>query len=171
MRTRACTGASCRGASWTRCPRATAPAVRPALLAPVRAALVVLCSLCSPRAGKWEAQACSPAPVSGRKVCHQLPDAVSSCGFTSASWHELWPFLKIMRRRIHDPRTLRLAGIIFEGIGVFDVGMACFLGRLGWLAQRWVPCGPVTDALTHADKVAVLRQRLAPVPARSRQRK
>lgn len=69
---------------------------------------------------------------------------------------------------MHDAHALWRAGIVFEGIGVFEVGMACFLGRLDWLAHRWVPCGPVTAALTHADKVAVLRQRLAPVPAISR---
>ena len=79
--------------------------------------------------------------------------------------------MRLRAGAFHELCILWLAGIVFEGIGVFDVGMACFLGRLKWLAQRWVPCGPVTAALTHADKVAVLRQRLAPVPAGSRQRK
>lgn len=52
---------------------------------------------------------------------------------------------------------------------MFEVGVACFLGRLDFLAQRWVPCGPLTGALTHADKVAVLKQRLAPISQSSRQ--
>ena len=74
-----------------------------------------------------------------------------------------------VKQCVDDARALRRAGIVFEGIGVFEVGAACFLGRLEWLARRWVPCGPVTAALTHADRVVVLRQRLAPVPTTSRQ--
>ena len=46
MRTRVCTGASFLRDFWTRCLRMTAPAVRPALLAPVRAPLVML-ALCA----------------------------------------------------------------------------------------------------------------------------
>ncbi len=71
------------------------------------------------------------------------------------------------RRARQAPRPAR-AALVFEGIGVFDVGVACFLGRLDALARRWVPAGPATAALTHADKVAALRRWLAPLPARSR---
>ncbi|KAK9827672.1 hypothetical protein WJX81_006702 [Elliptochloris bilobata] len=78
-------------------------------------------------------------------------------------WSEL-PQRFLESLPVHD----RACGIAFKGIGVFEVGVACFAGRLNWLAERWVPCGPATAALTRAEKVALLRQRLAPVPSSGR---
>jgi hypothetical protein len=55
------------------------------------------------------------------------------------------------------------AALCFEGIGFFDVGLAVFTGRLGWLADRVVPCGPKQAARTREEWVALLRRRLQPV--------
>lgn len=53
--------------------------------------------------------------------------------------------------------------LCFEGIGFFDVGLAVFTGRLGWLADRVVPCGPRQAARAREEWVALLRRRLQPV--------
>lgn len=38
-----------------------------------------------------------------------------------------------------------------------------FTGRLGWLADRVVPCGPKQAARTKQEWVALLQRRLQPV--------
>jgi hypothetical protein len=62
----------------------------------------------------------------------------------------------------HPPRHPDPA-LCFEGIGFFDVGLAVFTGRLGWLADRIVPCGPRQAARGHKEWVALLRRRLQPI--------
>lgn len=59
--------------------------------------------------------------------------------------------------------VLVAAALAFHGIGFFDVGVAVFTGRLGWLAERIVPCGPKQRARTTQEWVQLLRSRLAPV--------
>lgn len=59
------------------------------------------------------------------------------------------------------------AALVFEGIGFFDVGLAVFTGRLAWLADRIVPCGPRQAARSREEWVAVLKKRLQPVARRS----
>lgn len=55
------------------------------------------------------------------------------------------------------------AALCFNGIGYFDIGLAIFTGRLGWLADRIVPCGPKQAARSREDWVALLQRRLQPV--------
>jgi len=43
-----------------------------------------------------------------------------------------------------------------------DVGLAVFTGRLGWLADRIVPCGPKQAARSKEDWVHELKARLRP---------
>ena len=40
-----------------------------------------------------------------------------------------------------------------------------FLGRLSYLADHLLPCGPVMAEMTHADKTAMLQERLRPIAA------
>jgi hypothetical protein len=56
-----------------------------------------------------------------------------------------------------------LAALAFKGIGFFDVGLAVFTGRLGWLADRTVPCGPKQAARSRQEWVQLLQHRLQPV--------
>jgi hypothetical protein len=60
------------------------------------------------------------------------------------------------------------AALVFEGIGFFDVGMAVFSGRLGWLAGRIVPCGARQAARSRDEWVALLQRRLQPVQRKSK---
>jgi hypothetical protein len=53
--------------------------------------------------------------------------------------------------------------LCFEGIGFFDVGLAVFTGRLEWLADRVVPCGPKQAARGKREWVELMRRRLQPV--------
>ena len=55
------------------------------------------------------------------------------------------------------------AALVFEGIGFFDVGLAVFCGRYGFLLGHLLSCGPKTGDMTHAEKIAMLKQRLRPV--------
>jgi hypothetical protein len=55
------------------------------------------------------------------------------------------------------------AALAFRGIGFFDVGLAVFTGRLGWLADRIVPCGPKQAARSRQEWVQLLQHRLQPV--------
>ncbi|GBF88896.1 fatty acid desaturase [Raphidocelis subcapitata] len=59
----------------------------------------------------------------------------------------------------HDARD----ALCFEGIGFFDVGVAVFTGRLEWLADRVVPCGPKQAARGKREWVELMRRRLQPV--------
>jgi hypothetical protein len=51
---------------------------------------------------------------------------------------------------------------VFHGIAFFDVGIAVMTGRLGWLADRLVPCGPKEGAWTREHAIAELQRRLKP---------
>ncbi len=55
------------------------------------------------------------------------------------------------------------AALTFKGIGFFDVGVAVFTGRLGWLADRVVPCGERQAGRSREEWVQLLRERLRPV--------
>ena len=57
---------------------------------------------------------------------------------------------------------------MFHGIGFFDVGLAVFTGRLGFLVDRLVACGTRQAGRSREDWLATLKQRLAPVPADKR---
>jgi hypothetical protein len=59
---------------------------------------------------------------------------------------------------------------VFHGIGFFDVGVAAFTGRLGWLADHIVACGPRQQARSREEWVGELRRRLAPVHRAARGR-
>jgi hypothetical protein len=61
------------------------------------------------------------------------------------------------------PNQQNNTALCFEGIGFLDVGVAVFTGRLGWLADRIVPCGPRQAARSREEWVALLQRRLRPV--------
>ena len=67
------------------------------------------------------------------------------------------------RHRRQSPEVWLAAGLVFGGLNVFDIGLAVFCGRLGYLAEHLLPCGPVMAEMTHAAKVAMLRERLQPI--------
>ena len=68
----------------------------------------------------------------------------------------------------HDSNhPLSAAALAFAGIGFFDVGLAVFTGRLSWLAEKIVPCGPKQAARSNEQWVALLKERLQPVLAES----
>lgn len=77
-------------------------------------------------------------------------------------WSEL-PAGFLSQLQAHDERD----ALVFEGIGFFDVGLAVFTGRLGWLAERIVPCGPRQAARSRDEWVALLRRRLQPISRRA----
>ena len=52
--------------------------------------------------------------------------------------------------------------LAFRGIGIFEVGMAVFLGRLGYLVDHMVPTGPLA-AKSREDLMDIMRRRLRPV--------
>lgn len=58
-------------------------------------------------------------------------------------------------------------GLIFDGVGVFGIGIAVMCGRLDWLADRYVYVGQ--RARTKADIVELLRRRLRPALANKKQ--
>lgn len=58
------------------------------------------------------------------------------------------------------------AALVFKYVGVFDVGLNVFLGRLDYLAKFIVPCGPKQAARTHQEWVALMKHRLQPVRAK-----
>jgi hypothetical protein len=49
-----------------------------------------------------------------------------------------------------------------------DIGLAVFTGRLGWLADRIVPCGPKQAARSKQEWVQELQRRLQPVVRRAK---
>ena len=52
--------------------------------------------------------------------------------------------------------------LAFRGIGVFEVGMAVFLGRLDYLVDHLIPAGPLA-VKDRAELMNILRRRLRPV--------
>lgn len=62
----------------------------------------------------------------------------------------------------HPPIPPPQSALVFANIGFFDVGVAVFTRRLGWLADRVVPCGPKQARRSREDWVALLQQRLVP---------
>ncbi len=59
-----------------------------------------------------------------------------------------------------------LAALVFHSLGFFDIGVAVFTGRLGYLADHIVPCGPRQVTRTREEWIALLKRRLRPVPPR-----
>ena len=55
------------------------------------------------------------------------------------------------------------AGLVFKGIGFFDVGMAVFLGRYTFLSKHLLKCGSVTAAMSDEDIANMLQDRLKPI--------
>jgi hypothetical protein len=53
-------------------------------------------------------------------------------------------------------------GLIFDGVGFFDVGLAVIFGKLGWLADRYVCVGQPNR--TREQVIDLLRHRLRKVP-------
>jgi len=56
-------------------------------------------------------------------------------------------------------------GLIFTGVGFFDVGVAVMLGKIDWLADRYVHVGQ--PARTREQIIALLHHRLQPVRTKS----
>jgi hypothetical protein len=52
---------------------------------------------------------------------------------------------------------------VFRTIHFFDVGLAVFTGRLDWLAEHVVPCGPRQATRSQQQWVDLMRRRLEPV--------
>lgn len=60
------------------------------------------------------------------------------------------------------------AALVFASIGFFDIGVAVFMGQLGWLADHIVPCGPKQAARSREDWMQILQARLQPVVRRTK---
>lgn len=56
-----------------------------------------------------------------------------------------------------------VAALVFQGIGVFDVGLAVFTGNLRFLVDHMVLCGPKMTKMSHDELVSLLKDRLKPV--------
>ncbi|KAK9810976.1 hypothetical protein WJX73_002930 [Symbiochloris irregularis] len=57
----------------------------------------------------------------------------------------------------------RQRALVFEGIGVFEVGMLVFMGRLHVLAKHVLPCDVAMAELSMSERVELLQSRLKPV--------
>ena len=55
------------------------------------------------------------------------------------------------------------AGLVFEGIGFFDVGVAVFLGNYTKLSKCMVSCSSTKPPLADSNIVSMLKARLKPV--------
>lgn len=54
--------------------------------------------------------------------------------------------------------------LVFEGIGFFDVGLAVFMGRLDWLADRCVFLQDGVDSASKKDLLkGIMTERLRPI--------
>eukprot|EP00873_Tetraselmis_striata_P025334 jgi/Tetstr1/445598/TSEL_003404.t1 len=51
--------------------------------------------------------------------------------------------------------------LVFKGIGFFEIGAACMLGKLGWLADHVVSCSETPKA--RDELISLMKQRLVPV--------
>ena len=56
-------------------------------------------------------------------------------------------------------------GLIFTGVGFFDVGIAVMCGKLDWLADKYVHVGQ--PSRSKEEIIALLRHRLRPVRTKS----
>lgn len=61
-----------------------------------------------------------------------------------------------------DEELCLCAGLVFEGIGFFEVGFATMAGKLDWLTKHLI-C--VDSYVPATDAVSMLRQRLKPINA------
>ncbi len=71
--------------------------------------------------------------------------------------------VRVVGQHTYEQRLVRDAAIVFEGIGIFDVGVAVFSGNLGFLADHMIPCGDKMASLTREQLIKLLRMRLRPV--------
>ena len=55
------------------------------------------------------------------------------------------------------------AALVFHGIGVFEVGLAVFLGRFEFLVQHMLICGQPFASMDREALVRVLKSRLKPI--------
>lgn len=53
--------------------------------------------------------------------------------------------------------------LVFRSIGFFDVGLAVFTRRYAFLVRHLVPYTKELAAMTDAQKIAMLKARLAPI--------
>lgn len=59
------------------------------------------------------------------------------------------------------------AALVFHGIGVFEVGLFAFLGRLDVLAHRILPLDVAMAELSLPERIAMLQSRLTPIATNS----
>ncbi len=62
-----------------------------------------------------------------------------------------------------EKRVNGCAALVFEGIGVFEVGLGVFLGRLDSLVKHILICGQPLASMDSEALVELLRSRLKPV--------
>ena len=55
------------------------------------------------------------------------------------------------------------AALAFKGIGVFEVGLAVFLGRLEYLVDHLITLGSALAGRDRSELVRVLESRLRPI--------
>ena len=55
------------------------------------------------------------------------------------------------------------AGLAFEGLSVFEVGLAVFMGRMDLLVDHILICGGELAQMSKAELKEMLRERLKPV--------
>lgn len=60
------------------------------------------------------------------------------------------------------------AGLVFEGIGFFDVGVAVFLGNYRKLTTHLVSCSSPILSMSHTDVLSFLTKQLQPIKPGSR---
>ena len=56
-----------------------------------------------------------------------------------------------------------LAALVFQDIGVFEVGLLVFLGRMDTLARHILPCDAAMAELSLSDRISLLKRRLEPI--------
>lgn len=56
-----------------------------------------------------------------------------------------------------------VSGLVFKGIGFFDVGVAVFLGRYSYLSKHLLRCGSVAATMSDGDIASMLQDRLKPI--------
>ena len=62
--------------------------------------------------------------------------------------------------------TLLSAGLVFEGVGFFDVGLAVFLGKYQKLTTHLVCCSSPILSLSYIDVMSLLTKQLEPIKPR-----
>ncbi len=69
-----------------------------------------------------------------------------------------------IRIRMHVARLYRVhAGLAFQGLSVFEVGLAVFMGRMDFLVDHILICGGELGRMSKCELKEMLRERLRPV--------